>query len=465
MAFTEFFVDPSSGGSDMAAGTTTGASSVTSTNGNWGSAAANRFTAAAGTPFSGVAVNDWASIYLDATTTGAVYVAQVTAVNAGGASIDLSTTAKYGTAPSNGATGRSCQVGGSWLSELPFASGGLTGTVPASTLINVKVATYTIVASRTFSLAGTTTAPLWFRGYNTTPGDCDSNPALAKPTLAFNATFAGTASGPYQLWSSFDVTGSRSASIWLFSGNPFASALRMRFENTSSNAAAIACTCAPAVGGVYAYCYFKCPTTATTTGTVSITTATNRFVGCVAEGGGRAGYRITSGSAQLINCIAVSNTGSGIEMVGLSVTMIGCTIYAPTSDGIAWTATPPTAGCMVVGCLITNAGRYGIVNGGGTDTSNVFRACNTFFACSSGNESGFGDSPAFFEQNESGSPFVNAPSDLTLAAGAVARQTGFPGVFENETYTSYMSAGAVQPTSASAGGGLLRPVGMTGGLV
>src|SRR5262245_7681928 len=112
MAFSEFYIT-GTGDNVNAGSTTANAASVTSTNGDWGNAAANRFTAASGTPFSAVNVGEWASVYLDGAVT-AVYVAQVTAVNAGGASIDLSSTIKMGTAPATGATGRSCKIGGAW---------------------------------------------------------------------------------------------------------------------------------------------------------------------------------------------------------------------------------------------------------------------------------------------------------------------------------------------------------------
>jgi hypothetical protein len=112
MAFTEFYCDASAG-ANVNAGDLTANGVVTSTNGDWGNATANRFTAASGTPFSGVSVGDFASVYLDGATI-AVYIARVTAVNGGGASLDLSTTAISGTAPATGATGRSCTTGGAW---------------------------------------------------------------------------------------------------------------------------------------------------------------------------------------------------------------------------------------------------------------------------------------------------------------------------------------------------------------
>src|SRR3954447_7437305 len=52
--------------------------------------------------------------------------------------------------------------------------------------INVRAGTYaSTTTSRTFAAAGTTTAPIWWRGFNSTPGDIDSDPTLTKPSLTF----------------------------------------------------------------------------------------------------------------------------------------------------------------------------------------------------------------------------------------------------------------------------------------
>jgi hypothetical protein len=54
-------------GSNLNSGSTNAdGAAATSTNGDWGNATANRFTAASGTPFSAVSIGDWASVYLDA---------------------------------------------------------------------------------------------------------------------------------------------------------------------------------------------------------------------------------------------------------------------------------------------------------------------------------------------------------------------------------------------------------------
>src|SRR3954469_22755033 len=51
---------------------------------------------------------------------------------------------------------------------------------------NVKAGTFAnTTTSRTFSGAGTTTAPNWWRGFNATIGDIDTDNTLTKPAWTF----------------------------------------------------------------------------------------------------------------------------------------------------------------------------------------------------------------------------------------------------------------------------------------
>jgi hypothetical protein len=441
MSFTNFYMD--SGGNDMNAGSVQNhaAAAGPSTNGDWGNAAANRFTAASGTPFSAVNVGDWASVYVDGTTSGAVYVAQVTAVNAGGASIDLSTTAKYGTAPTNSATGRSCRVGGSWLSELPLTT--LTGTVPASTKVNCNNA-LTITANRTFALAGLTTAPLWISGYNANPGDLDNDTTntLAKPVWTLNSTVRLICSGNYQIWSGLSVVASVNSinGAILASGSPQVYS-RVRVENTNSgtNAAAFI---GQGSNVKCQYCWFKSPTTAT--GIEVVQTGAGLKVGCVAEGGGLAGFNATTNAVTLVQCIGLTNTGAAFLATTGGMSLINCTAYNATVDGVKWSSTP-AAGASVVGCLFvsgSNTMTNGINNASGTNTANVLLAGNDFYNVTNPTV-GLGDTPALFGQTEGSSPIVSA-TNLTPVATSNAIIHGFPGIFENETFSGYTHIGAVQ---------------------
>lgn len=441
--FTEFYVQ-ATGDNRNAGSTTADAASVTVTNGDWGNAAANRYTAPSGTPFSAVQIGEWASIYLDAATS-AVYIAQVTAINAGGASIDLSATIKIGTAPANGATGRSCKIGGAHASEIPWAT--FTGSIPLSVRVNVKAATYTVVTNRTFSLNGTTAFQLWFRGYNTTIGDCDLDRSLTPPLLALNATFQFTMNGTHQKWSSFDITGNRSGTIAVWQGS---SVFQVRSENTSSNSSAIAIS-SSSLQCVFVACWAKVPATATGNGAFTNTT-TCTYIDCVAIGGGRAGFfHNVSASLFMVGCVARDGV-IGLETVSTGTSIVfGCTFKNMSSDGIRLNATPARSAFM--SNLCSDIGGVGIKNNTGTNTNFIQRYCNAFYNCTGGNESGFGDSPSLFEITEPSQP-ITSSTDMTPVATALAIAAGMPpGLMPNEAYRSYLDIGAVQRQAASGAGG------------
>jgi hypothetical protein len=444
MAFTNFYLIAGGAGSaDINAGSSIGAAqAAATTNGSW-STVTGIFTAASGTPFAATVVGDYASIYVDGATV-AVFVAKVLTVTSSSIIVVDVATIKYGTAPSTSVTGRSCVINGSWNTEQVLAS--LTTTVPQSTKINIK-GNLTITASRTFALAGAATTPLWFSGYNTTPGDLDSDTtnSLAKPIWTLNATFSINATGALQIWSGISIVGNRSGVVWQQNVNSLHLTSRCRFENTSSNSGAIAYT-QNGNPGTMQYCWFKTPATATAQPVVA-TLGTGQLIGCVAEGGGQVSFQPTGSNATIfINCISLNCAGIGFLFSTGASRLYGCVIYNSTSDAIKWTGTP-AIGAAVVGCLFATIGGIGINNASGTNTTNVVRACNDYFSCSGGNEVGFGDSPAFFGQTESGSPITSA-TNMTPVAGSNAINNGFPGIFENESFSSYPAIGAVQPLAA-----------------
>ncbi len=447
MSFTEFYVIGGGSGANNNAGTTTGAHTVSVVNGSW-STVTNIYTGTSGTEFAGTSAGEYASVFADGATV-AVMIAKIDSVGALGVSITLSTTERWGTAPTTGAGTRSCKVGGSHTSELPWASGGLGSVAPTtvSTRVNWKQATYTIVASRTFSNAGTTTTPIWFRGYNTTPGDCDSDPTLARPLLSVNSTFVLTMNGAHQYWTSINFTGSRSGTIVALSGAG-SKFIRCQVENTSSNVLAIAATFSSATN-IIAYSWFKTPATATTTGVIS-NSSNSSYYGCIAEGGGLACFNIATGTGIFVQCITLGGVNGFLSTTG-QARILFCTVYNSSGDGIKWTGTPSANTAVVLGCLLSNCTGYGINNASGTNTNDIFRACNDFYACSGGDENGFGDSPSFFNQSESASPFINTSTNFGIAAGKNALNNGFaPGGFEAFPSTvSYNTIGAVQSAGSS----------------
>lgn len=446
MAFTNFYLIAGGAGSaDINAGSSIGAAQATTTNGNW-NAATGVFIAASGTPFASTIVGDYASVYVDGATV-TLFVGRVTAVTSSTQiTVDV-TTIKYGAAiPTTSATARSCTINGSWNTEQVLAAGGLaTFTVPQSTKINIK-GNLTLTANRTISMAGATTTPLWFSGYNTTPGDLDNDTtnSLAKPIWTFNATFGLSSTGTHQLYTSLSVAGNRSNFIWQINATAPVRLLRCRIENVSSNASAHTFTPNGSAHSIQ-YCWFKAPTTGTSNGVVD-TLGASYVYGCIAEGGGLAGFSGTSNGVVYTNCVCLNNTGVGILATTGAFKASGCTIYNSTSDGIKWSGTPTTGGAHITDCLFNICGGYGINNASGTNTNNVFRYGNKFFTITSGNENGFGDSPAFLEVS-SASSLVRSSTDMTPIGNALDL---LGNIFENQSYKTYAPAGAIVP--ASSGG-------------
>lgn len=446
MAFTNFYlVAGGSGALDNNAGSSTGSRQVQTTGGTW-VGATNTFTAASGTPFASTVAGDYASVYVDGGTV-TTYVAKVATVTSSTV-IVLDGTIKYGTAPSDGVNTRSCSINGAWATEQVLAAGGLAGTtVPQSTKINIK-GNLTVTASRTISMAGATTTPLWFSGYNANPGDLDNDTtnSLAKPTWTFNSTLSFTTSGTHQAWSGISLVGTAAGVFWTASSTVgFLS--RFRVENTSANAAAVALRInSNGVTAAYGWC--KCPTSATTTGVIQISGITV-LSGVTAEGGGIAGFNCSSNATRLYDCIGLSNTGASVLASTAVVQIVGFTSYAATVDGVKWTGTPGTGSC-VIGSLFNGANggsatTNGINNASGTNTNIVYRSCNDYYNVTNP-EVGFGDSPAWFGQTDS-NPVVVSATNLTPRASANAKNNGFPGVFENEAFSSFAYIGAVQPTA------------------
>lgn len=175
---------------------------------------------------------------------------------------------------------------------------------------------------------------------------------------------------------------------------------------------------------------------------------------------GLAGFGITTNLRySIMQSISLNSAGDGFRDVGSSLAVLAFnTTYNATSDGIEFTATPIERK-QVVGCSLWVCGGYGINNSSGTNTNTIFRACNSFYSCTSGDENGFGDSPNWFPQDEVAQPYTSS-TDMTPKSTALAIGAGFaPGVFENETFRSYVSSGAVQPEHESGGGAFVHIIG------
>ncbi len=456
MAYTDFYIQTT--GDDMNAGSSTSnTASATSTNGAW-STVTNIFTAASGTPFAGVSVGDYASIYVDGATGGAVYVAQITAKT--NTTITLSATVKMGSAPTTNATARTAKVNGAWGSMAIFTSLGTAATSGLGSMrINVKAGTYAnTTTSRNFNLTATTTAPVWIRGYNTTPGDRDTTPTLTPPSITYT-TGLQTVGGSFLHISHLYITGANTGRQVAISGNNLYFD-RCQFENTNAAAASSASLYSGSLTS-FSRCWFSSTSTATRSHQQSVSVSTP-YHGCVFTGGG-AGLEYTgstSGTLVLSNCVFRACGGNGLLLSnGLGdLVAINCTFRGCGGDAIAITTSLLLG--TIASCLFASNTGWGINNSSGANIDTVQRLGNDYWSNSSGTETGMGDAPSLNELSETADPHQSS-TNMTLVGRASARFGGQPGLFENETYTTYPDVGAVQ------GSGVNPPVfhpGMAGGM-
>jgi hypothetical protein len=320
--------------------------------------------------------------------------------------------------------------------------------VAAGHRVNIIAGTYAnTTTDRTFSTAGTTTAPIWWRGYNTAIGDIDTNNALTKPAITFT-TGRIALTGTHQLFSNLDISSAQTANGLVRITAGMAHFDRCRIECTAANANGRAIF-NDSAALVLTACYLK----ATTTATDVIAQSGNglHISGCTVIGGTN-GINISS-STLVCNLTTIRGVGTyGIlSSTSSMVHLSNVTVRGSGSDGVRFSNVPTTAIHLIHSCLFASNGGWGINNSTGANT-NFIRVSNCdFWNNTSGTINGFGDAPSLRQQTESSDPNTSG-TDLSLVSGAAGKATGLPGAFENESYTSYLDIGGVQRQESSGGG-------------
>ena len=370
MAFTEFCCR--SGGSNLNAGTRTGNStepgtsaSFTYASGNW-VASTGVFTAASGNPSTdGVAVGDFASVYVDGSTvTG--FVGRVTAVTS--TTITVSLTAKSGTAPTDGTGNRTLKIGGAWAgpsgtTAFPFGfiEQGMKNTTGNSPRVNLKNdQTYSITAAMTHTGAsgGTQSTIVAFQGYTTSYGDggkatIDGGTSGASYVLL---TIAGTTSSVHLEDLCFQNNGATGSSD---ATSEIASAHRVVVNSVRGSGLVVA-------SGTITECETYSCNQSNTAGKAGISLSAANAVRCIAHdnsGSNTDGFIGIAGTSTFVNCIADTNGRRGFSVAAnFSIgTLIGCDAYNNGSHGIT-VSEGSTGRCtyVVENCNMVKNGGYGL---------------------------------------------------------------------------------------------------------
>jgi hypothetical protein len=345
--FTEFYCDPVNG-SNLNGGSDSGTSVYTSTNGNWTSSTLTFVPTDGSNPATaspGVAVGQFASVYIDGATTG-VYIARVASVtNAVNGSIILSATAKAGSFPTTSATARSIKVGGVWKGPngsigFPFSLGGFNSNVTNTTgnlpRINLKNnGTYSI--STAISTSG---GQFTVQGYTTTPADGGKaiidtganliNALSTNSTLAVYADLIFTGS---QASNTVDLVvtnsgssgsifrrciahGSRGSGFRNSNGGGNIDLIECEaYGNNTSNSAGKAGFEVDTTGVTLFRCYSHDNTGSNSAGFLAGSNSTLNMVGCISDSNGGVGFLFGSSGmgANLEQCDAYNNGSDGMK--------------------------------------------------------------------------------------------------------------------------------------------------------
>lgn len=315
--------------------------------------------------------------------------------------------------------------------------------------------------SRTISVSGSTTAPIWWAGCNTAEDDLDSDFATARPAITFT-TGQLTLSANHNFFSNLNFSGAQTAGGVVTNGTNNENIWfdLCRVENTAANSGANALNLYYSSRMRFTRCQLKATSTASKVCDFNSMTSSPCFAfdECIFVGGGN-GVEVTHTSIcthYIFSRCCFRGIGShGIVSAGTAgcLYVMGCS-FRPGTDGIRFSATIITpANILLARNAFGDVGGYGINNSTGTNTGFVHRVGNLFGAYTSGQENGLGDTPARSALDDSAtSPFTSS-TDLTLVSGSSGRAAANAGAWPGESFSSYGDVGAVQHQDAGGGGG------------
>jgi hypothetical protein len=438
MAYVDFYCQTT--GSNLNAGTSTSDTAVVTVAGTYsysGNGGVVTFTATSGTPFSAVSVGMWASV-CSASDTVTTFVSKILSIGGSGASITFAVddgppsyafigsffsfnSGQFGTNLS-----ATVRVGGAWASPVPVLNAAISGTISGgfNTLVyysvgtprlNIKAGTYSSSVSWTFGVSGASAkAPVFWRGYNATPGDLDNvaNPGT-HPLISFSST-ASLSILAYNRLENIDITTSGTA-------NPLVSVSGLGVMLTRCRVTATSGAITIAGAGFDAWaCYFATTSTTITNTYCGSNGGLPRFLQCVFQGGL---YNVTLGyQGSFLECVLKNPTSHHVYSTAASQ---GSIFHRPTfyNSGASADAINIASNIQYLTIsypIFANISRYAI---NVPDTSFVgLRIVGAdYYSITSGQLNGVYESYQHAAITESASPFTSASTnDFTLVSTSTA---------------------------------------------
>lgn len=345
--------------------------------------------------------------------------------------------------------------GGDGAIATPYTWAEAIAAVKPGWRINIKADGVYAMATTTSTWAtnGKADSLIWIRGYNTVPGDLDTNYSGSKALPVLTSTTGQFLfSGNFYRFTELAISGAcvtSPAQVNVSGNNIEMARCRITCTGTSSNSVALRSSSA----NNYLWgCYFTASTSA------NVITGGGKFVGNIFNGGlnGISSGNITTlcefglFTNQANSCVLLANATSTMYYTN-------CSFHKAAADGISMTTTLTTASVVFDNCIIDSCAGYPFNNSSGTPISLVkFNRC---YAYANGHgdsliglaySSVLTDTTINFRHNgiDIVTPFASPSTfNFHLNSTSVAKRGGYPGVFDSVGLIGYLSAGAVQNDS------------------
>lgn len=320
--------------------------------------------------------------------------------------------------------------GGDGSSGNPWTLAEAIANVAAGDRVNIKAGTYLNGATdRTFGTSGTTTQPIWWRGYNTTIGDLDGDVSTTKPIISFTqARFL--ISGAHNIFSSLKISGADNvatgATVQILTGGTGCWFIECQMEYTGSTA-----TMRALRNGVDGTFLLNCWLSAPATSDSVVRADESMTLKHCTIAGGDIGMEtaIPSNSFVIHGCVFDNQASEAIKFTEgpIGSDIIGCIFYSPGGDAIEFVAAPSRR-VTIAENVFSSVGGYGINNSSGTNTAFISVINNGFYSITSGHTNGLGDTPVKNSISLSADPFVDAANgdfnlNDTAGGGALLRSS------------------------------------------
>lgn len=316
-----------------------------------------------------------------------------------------------------------------------------SATAADGTRYNVKNGTYTLAGDTNFNGAGSSAGAIWWRGYNTTIGDIDSDNTLTKPLIDAQTNFT-TISGAFQWFSNIRFTG---ASVTAAEGGgarvtgPDCRIWRCRFSGTAADSDCRGLDTASTCDRLVIFgCYFE----ANAAAHCALILDDASLHGCVFSGG-LSGLAATGGPVICTNSLFINQAANGVNNASADMMVVtGNTFYNQASDCIEATAASNTT--FAANNVFVDAGDYAINSSAGTSAA-IALLNNSYYSNASGDLFQIHESFQLGNVTEASSPFTNAGTgNFSITAGALSISAGYPGTLENNANIGYPDIGALQ---------------------